>query len=88
MKVCCIPLENLSKEIRNSTESFKEDFYKYIKDSDVKWIARNEAEKDFSYKQIIPYVLLERSDKNLLAILVMEQKKGYMGKFLVELVVI
>lgn len=63
MKVCCIPLTNLSEEIKNSTSSFKEDFYKYIKDEDVKWIERSEAEIDFSYKQIIPYVLLERSDK-------------------------
>lgn len=63
MKVCCIPLTNLSEEIKNSTSSFKDDFYKYIKDEDVKWIERSEAEIDFSYKQLIPYVLLERSDK-------------------------
>ena len=49
MKVCCIPLTNLSEEIKNSTSSFKDDFYKYIKDEDVKWIERSEAEIDFSY---------------------------------------
>lgn len=62
MKVCCIPVSKLSNEVVKSTKSFKLDFSDFIRDEDIVWIERPVAEKDFSFKQIIPYVVLQKSD--------------------------
>lgn len=62
MKICCVPLEKIPERIRNSTSSFKEDYSVFIKNEDVIWVERPVAEKNFNYKQLIPYVLLQRAD--------------------------
>lgn len=62
MKICCIPINKLNEQIRNATKSFKENIFEYIKDDDILWIERSVAEKDFNFKQIIPYVILKKHD--------------------------
>lgn len=62
MKICCVPLEKIPEKIKNSTSCFKENYSKFIKDEDVVWVERSVAEKDFNYKQLIPYVLLQKAD--------------------------
>lgn len=62
MRICCVPLEKIPEIIRNSTSCFKENYSEFIKDEDVVWIERQIAEKDFNYKQLISYVLLQRAD--------------------------
>ncbi len=61
-RVCCIPLEKLSCEVSGATKSFRRDFYDFIQDEDIAWIERSRAERDFGYKQIIPYAILQRAD--------------------------
>lgn len=62
MRVCCIPVSRLPDEIVKVTRSFRLDFTSFIKDEDIIWIERAVAEKDFNYKQIIPYIILQRAD--------------------------
>lgn len=61
MKICCVKSNLIPEEILNETKSFKRDF-SFIKNNDVEWIERQAAEIDFSYKQLIPYVILQKSD--------------------------
>lgn len=62
MKICCVSVEKIPEEIKNSTSFFREDYSVFIKNEDVVWIERSTAETDFNYKQLIPYVLLQRAD--------------------------
>lgn len=64
MKICCVKSNLIPEEILNETKSFKRDF-SFIKNNEVEWIDRKDAETDFSYKQLIPYVILQKSDKTL-----------------------
>ncbi len=62
MKICCVLLNKVPEKIRNSTAWFKEDYSDFIKDEDILWIDRPSAEKNPEYKQLIPYVLLQKAD--------------------------
>lgn len=62
MRVCCIPSFRLPDEVAKATRSFRLDFTSFIKDEDIIWIERAVAEKDFNYKQIIPYIILQKAD--------------------------
>ena len=65
MKVCCVPIKKIADEVVKSTKSFKLDFTDFINDEDIVWIERLEAEKEFNYKQIIPYVILQNSVRKI-----------------------
>ncbi len=64
MKICCVKSKLIPEEILTTTKSFKRDF-SFIKNEDIEWIERKDVEIDFSYKQLIPYVILQKSDKTL-----------------------
>lgn len=59
MKICCIPVNKIPDEISQSTNSFKISLFSFLNQSDILWIERKQAEQDFRYKQIIPYVLVK-----------------------------
>lgn len=61
MKICCVKTDSLPKNITEKTDSFRADF-DFIKKENIEWIERKEAETNFSYKQIIPYVILRQQD--------------------------
>jgi predicted NUDIX family phosphoesterase len=42
------------------------DFFETIRDSDLRWIERSEAETDPRYKQIIPYMVMRNSASRIL----------------------
>lgn len=62
MKILCVKTEKISKEVTSVTNSFKIDIKDFVCTSDMEWIERSEAETNFAYKQLIPYILLKRSD--------------------------
>ncbi len=62
MKICCIKTEKLPLEISGTTGAFKKDLDSFIKKEDICWIERQQAETDFMYKQLIPYVLVKNSE--------------------------
>lgn len=61
MKICCIKTVALPKNIVDFTESFsvQADF---LKNQNVEWLERNSAEINDEYKQLIPYVILQKDD--------------------------
>lgn len=61
MKICCVKTDSLPKAVTEKTDSFRADF-DFIKNENIEWIERKEAETNYSYKQIIPYVILRRQD--------------------------
>lgn len=61
MKICCIKTTKLPKEWLHNTGLLKADFFSSVSESDMLWIRRSCAENDESYKQIIPYVLVQNS---------------------------
>lgn len=64
MKICCIPVEVLPKEIISQTNSFKgKRISDLISEKDVCWIERKEAENNNNYKQLIPYILVKNENK-------------------------
>ena len=62
MKIMCIEVKKLPSEIVSSTVASRKNIFELFCDSDVCWIERSIAEKDTTYKQIIPYILLKRAD--------------------------
>lgn len=62
MKIMCIKNQKLPENITKQTKSFCDVIENYIKETDIEWIERPLAEKDFNYKQIIPYVVINNSD--------------------------
>ena len=62
MKIMCIEKAKLPFNITDSTVAVRDDIFEILHNSDIRWIERQEAEKDAQYKQFIPYVLLKRSD--------------------------
>lgn len=62
MKICCIPLSVIPADIKNQTNSFQVRIEEFVNDNDVAWIERNEAEHNLNYKQIIPYLIIQRDD--------------------------
>lgn len=63
-KICSVSTKKLPEEIIQNTKSFKTNF-DFIKTENIEWIERQEAENNFAYKQIIPYVILQKSNGNL-----------------------
>lgn len=61
MKILCVKKENLPDFIVNETKSFCEPIDAYVKQGEIDWIERAIAEKDFNFKQIIPYVVIKNS---------------------------
>jgi len=66
MKICCVKNECLNKNLVSRTCALKNDFFAYVKDSDVLWIERALAENNPAYKQLIPYILIKNSCGSLL----------------------
>lgn len=64
MGVCCIKAANLPENIIDKTDSFAVPV-DFLANSDIHWIERNAAETDTDYKQLIPYVILQRHDKKI-----------------------
>lgn len=62
MKIMCVEKSKLPKQYADSTIAVKDDIFDYFNNSDIKWIERSVAEKDFTYKQFIPYILFKRAD--------------------------
>lgn len=62
MKIMCIETTKLPSEITDVTIAKKEEIFSLINNSDICWIERTEAEKNPTYKQFIPYILLKRED--------------------------
>lgn len=62
MKILCVKSKKLPKEITTVTNAFKIQVNSLVNDTDVEWIERAEAENNFEYKQLIPYILLKCSD--------------------------
>ena len=61
MKTCCVLVKDLPENIVKVTSCFKIAF-NFIEESKIKWIERKDAETDYNYKQIIPYVIIQKSD--------------------------
>jgi predicted NUDIX family phosphoesterase len=61
MKICCVKTSRLPVEWIEKTASLPSDIFSYISNKDVCWIERSEAENDNTYKQIIPYVVVQNS---------------------------
>lgn len=61
MKTCCVLVKDLPEEIVKVTDCFKTSF-SFIEESKIKWIERKDAETDTEYKQIIPYVIIQKAD--------------------------
>ena len=64
MGVCCIKTADLPENIIDKTDSFAVPV-DFLANSDIHWIERNAAETDTDYKQLIPYVILQRHDKKI-----------------------
>lgn len=64
MKIFCVKTSSLPEKITKTTGGFKVsfDFLNSLKNEDISWIERSEAETNFDYKQIIPYVILQKED--------------------------
>ncbi len=64
MKIFCVKTSLLPQKITKTTGGFKTslNFLDFLKDEDVFWIERDDAETDFNFKQIIPYVILQKED--------------------------
>lgn len=62
MKIMCIETKKLPSRITDVTIAIRENIFDLVNDSDICWIERPVAEKDSSYKQFIPYILLKRED--------------------------
>ncbi len=58
----CIETKKLPEKITDKTISCTDNIFDFITDSDICWIERSIAEKDSTYKQIIPYVLLKNEN--------------------------
>lgn len=61
MKICCVKTEEIPVEWAAGTRGMEEDFFQHIHNRDIRWIERSEAETDPSYKQIIPYIVVQNS---------------------------
>ena len=61
MKICCIKTTALPKSIVDSTGSFsiQADF---LENQNIEWLERQAAEINSEYKQLIPYVILQKSN--------------------------
>lgn len=64
MNIFCVKTSSLPEKITKSTGGFKIsfDFLDSLKNEDISWIERSEAETNFNFKQIIPYVILQKED--------------------------
>ena len=62
MKVCCIKTDSIPKEIKAKTASFSVPYGDVLKPENIVWVERKSAETDSGFQQIIPYVLLQKSD--------------------------
>lgn len=62
MQILCVKTTKLPVEITTVTNSFTTKIDKIVNTSDIEWIERTEAETNFNYKQLIPYILLKRAD--------------------------
>ena len=62
MKIMCVKTERIPETITKKTISVKENIFNLVNSCDVFWLDRPLAERDQTYKQIIPYVLLKNSD--------------------------
>ncbi|MDR2807593.1 MAG: hypothetical protein LBB43_01140 [Spirochaetaceae bacterium] len=66
MKICCIKTTRVPEEWQHNEGLIACDFFSSVSDGDMLWIERPHAEHDESYKQIIPYVLVQNSAGELL----------------------
>mgnify|MGYP002857861251 CR=1 FL=1 len=62
MKVCSVPVEKLPKNVCLQTDFFAIPLQDAVRQEDVVWIERNDAEKDFSYKHLITYAVFQSFD--------------------------
>lgn len=62
MNVLCVPIQVLPDEIVQTTGAWKIPLYEAIPAEAVCWMERAGAEKNFSFKHIIPYVLFTDKD--------------------------
>ncbi|MDR0551390.1 MAG: NUDIX domain-containing protein [Spirochaetaceae bacterium] len=66
MRILCIKTTALPAEWVKESRALAVDFFEKVKDEDAEWIERADAEQDESYKQIIPYIVLENPGGELL----------------------
>jgi predicted NUDIX family phosphoesterase len=59
MKICCVESKKFPAEWINGTIALSANFFEYVSSEDMRWIERQDAETDPSYKQIIPYIVLQ-----------------------------
>jgi predicted NUDIX family phosphoesterase len=67
MKICCIERRIVPLSWLHGTGLIADDFFSTVSDDSLLWIERSHAEEDESYKQIIPYVLVQNSAGDLLS---------------------
>jgi predicted NUDIX family phosphoesterase len=65
MRICCVDRAALPENWTRGTQVIREDFFARVPDSAQEWRERSEAEQDRNFKQIIPYILIEK-DRRLL----------------------
>jgi predicted NUDIX family phosphoesterase len=66
MKICCVETVKLPSAWIKGTNALPVDFFEQVRDSDMRWIERSEAETDPAYKQIIPYIVMQDSAARIL----------------------
>jgi predicted NUDIX family phosphoesterase len=58
MKICCVKNDLLPSEWITNTCALPVGFFEVIKQNDISWLERSQAETNVSFRQIIPYILI------------------------------
>ena len=61
MKICCIETARLPSAWTAGTLALAIDVFSCLSAADMCWIERSDAETDSSYKQIIPYIVVQHN---------------------------
>ena len=66
MKICCVETVKLPSSWISGTNALPVDFFETLRDSDLRWVERSEAETNPAYRQIIPYIVMQDSQSRIL----------------------
>jgi predicted NUDIX family phosphoesterase len=66
MKICCVETVKLPSSWTKAANALRVDFFETAGDRDMRWVERSAAEIDPSYKQIIPYIVMQDSAARIL----------------------
>ena len=81
MKIMCIKIKKLPSKSTDVTVDSKEDIFDIVNNSNICWIERPLAEKDATYKQFIPYILLRNEDR----LFACYQRHGTENRFMINI---